>query len=116
MNWTALVFQVLQALALVAVPALATLIGKFIAGEISKQKNAQIQALASVAVHWAEDQISSGNKLQAAAQKLSDLTKGKVTVADATTLVAATYANLTNALASIAGNASAPSSTASAKS
>lgn len=111
MNYTGIIFQVLQALALAVIPALAALIGKFIAGEIGKQKNAQVLALASVAIHWAEDQISSGNKLQAAAQKLSDLTKGQVTVADATTLVAATYANLTNALAPVVGNVSAPSST-----
>lgn len=101
MDYTKLVVDI----AIAIVPIILGLVTKLLANVLKSQKNKQILSLASIAIHWAEDQVEKGKKLDAAAQKLVDLSKGKIKLEDAKILIAASYAQITGALEPIAGNA-----------
>jgi Tfp pilus assembly protein PilV len=84
------------------VPIVIGLLGLLIVQAIKNSKTQSDDRLAAIAVSWAEDFYGAGSgnkKLKAASDKLSELTKGKVSPEQAEIHVRAAYQKLMGALA-----------------
>lgn len=83
-------------IAVIVLPALAALLGKLLVNKIKESKTQVDDRLAAIAVAWAEDQVekNGSEKLDAAARKLSELSKGRISYENAKTLSAAMYQRL----------------------
>lgn len=78
----------------IVVPALAALLVKLLVNQIKKSNTQVDDRLAAIAVAWVEDQMADQKgeaKLDAAAKKLSELSKGKISPEQARVLAAATF-------------------------
>lgn len=81
-------------LLVIIVPALAALLVKLLVNYIKKSNTQVDDRLAAIAVAWVEDQMSDRKgeeKLEGAAKKLVELSKGKITIEQARILAAATF-------------------------
>ena len=85
------VAQVIVLLIVTIVPILAGYIVRLLVQAIRNSQSQTDDRLAAIAVAWAEDQLGKGEKLDGAAKKLSDLSKGRIKYEDAKVLIAATY-------------------------
>jgi hypothetical protein len=86
-----------QVIVLLIVTLAPVLLGYLVRLLVQMIRNSQSQTddrLAAIAVAWAEDQLGKNQKLEGAAKKLSELSKGRIKYEDAKTLVAATYQNV----------------------
>lgn len=92
------IVKALVDLGLILIPIVLGLVGKVLLNLWEKQTGGKYDRLAAIAVHWAEDQAEKGGKLDAASQKMVELSGGKLKLDDAKVLVAATYSALTKAL------------------
>lgn len=98
-DWSSVIAQVIVGLLLVILPVLGGLAAKLITKKIKESDNKIDDRLAAIAVAWAEDRLGKGEKLQGAAKKLLELTKGKISANDAETVIAATYQRIKGEIA-----------------
>ena len=99
MDTSNLFAQVIAILVMTLTPILAGYLVRLLVQYIRNSQSQTDDRLAAIAVAWAEDQLGKAEKLDGAAQKLSDLSKGRIKFQDAKVLVAATYQNVLGELA-----------------
>jgi hypothetical protein len=99
LNINSVLAQVIVMLIVTVIPVVAAYIVRLLVQHIRNSQSQTDDRLAAIAVAWAEDQLNKGDKLDGAARKLVDLSKGRIKFDDARTLVAATYQNVLGELA-----------------
>lgn len=101
MDINTVISQVIVALLVTVVPLLTAYVVRLLVQYIRNSQSKTDDRLAAIAVAWAEDQLGKGEKLEGAAKKLTELSKGRIKPEDAKTLVSATYQNVLGELAAL---------------